>query len=185
LLLNKRTLSNAVVIIPTYKERENIHAIIDAVLALPKDFHILIVDDNSPDGTADVVKKFAVKWPNIDISQGEKNGLGAAYVRGMTHAIEKMGADIIFEMDADGQHNPKKIGEFLEKIDEGYDMVIGTRYSAGGGIPKNWGLKRKIYSIFANILIRSILMRFYIHDWTGGYRAIKKEVFLSVKSKIK
>ena len=76
-----------------------------------------------------------------------------------------------------------KVPQFLKKIDEGYDFVIGTRYSDGGSIPSSWGLHRKFLSVFGNILIRSILMRFSIHDWTGGYRAITKEVFLKEKEK--
>lgn len=182
---------NVVIVIPTYNEKENIESLITVLEndVFPKiknhKMSILVADDTSPDGTAEVVKKLASKWKNIELSMGEKKGLGAAYSRGMSYAIEHMKADVLFEIDADGQHNPHKIPEFLEKIDEGYDMVIGTRYSAGGGIPENWGLKRKIYSVMGNLLIRSILMRFYIHDWTGGYRAIKKEVFMTVKSKVK
>jgi len=179
-----------VIVIPTYNEKENIG---NLITMLEEDIFprvknhtmaILVADDNSPDGTAELVKELSKKWKNIDLSSGEKKGLGAAYVRGMSYAIEHMNADILFEIDADGQHNPKKIPEFLKKIDEGYDVVIGTRYSGGGGIPKNWGIKRKIYSVLGNLLIRSILMRFYIHDWTGGYRAIRKEVFLKVKNKV-
>lgn len=182
---------NVVIVIPTYNEKGNIEKFIttleEEVFPLVKkhSMSILVADDMSPDGTAEAVKQLAKKWKNIEISSGEKRGLGAAYVRGMTYAIEKMKADVVFEIDADGQHNPAKIPEFIKKIEEGYDMVIGTRYSAGGSIPKNWGLKRKIYSVLGNLLIRSILMRFYIHDWTGGYRAIKKEVFITVKEKVK
>lgn len=181
----------AVIILPTYNEKGNIDRLIEKLQTevFPKikkhEMAILVADDSSPDGTADVVKSLMKKWKNLDITIGEKKGLGAAYVRGMTYAIEKMKADVVFEMDADGQHPPSKIPEFLEKIELGADFVIGTRYSGGGGIPQNWGIKRKAYSVLGNILIRSILMRFYIHDWTGGYRAIKKEVFLKVKHQIK
>jgi dolichol-phosphate mannosyltransferase len=90
----------------------------------------------------------------------------------------------MFEMDADFFHDPKKIPDFLQKIDEGNDFVIGTRYSKGGSIPANWGIHRKIMSVWGNLLIRMILMRFSIHDWTGGYRAIKKAVFLKEKEKL-
>ncbi len=173
-----------VIIIPTFNEKGNIEKLInileDEVFPNIKnhDMNILVVDDNSPDGTAQEVKKLMSKYKNLDLNTGEKKGLGAAYVRGMTYAIEKMGADLMFEMDADLSHDPKKIPQFLEKIDNGYDMVIGNRYSDGGSIPENWPLKRKIFSIFGNLLVRTILMRFSIHDWTGGYRALKKEVFL-------
>jgi len=102
----------------------------------------------------------------------------------MTYAIDKMGADVVFEMDADLQHDPVKIPDFLKKIDEGYDMVLGTRYSGGGSIPKHWPLIRKIFSVFGNLIVRTIMMRFSIHDWTGGYRALKKEVFLKEKAEL-
>lgn len=181
---------NVVIIIPTYNEKGNIEKLISILQEdiFPKiknhTMSILVVDDSSPDGTAEEVKKLMGKWGNIDLDIGEKHGLGAAYVRGMTYAIDKMKADILFEMDADLSHDPKKIPEFLKKIDEGYDMVIGTRYTQGGSIPNNWGLHRKLYSIFGNLLVRTILMRFKIHDWTGGYRALKKEVFLKEKHEL-
>lgn len=180
-----------VIIIPTYNEKGNVERIIPILEeeVFPKiknhEMAILVADDKSPDGTADQVKKLMTKWKNIELISGEKQGLGAAYMRAMSYAIEKMGAEVMFEMDADLSHDPLKVPDFLQKIDEGADFVIGTRYSEGGSIPENWGLIRKIYSIFGNILIRVILMRFSIHDWTGGYRAIKKEVFLREHNKIK
>src|SRR3972149_2049766 len=179
----------AVVIIPTYNERGNIERIVpitEEVFKKIKNYEmaILVADDNSPDGTAELVKDLSKKYNNIELSQGERQGLGAAYVRGMTHAIEKMGADVVFEMDADLQHDPEKIPEFLAKIDEGYDMAIGTRYSGGGSIPGAWPIHRKIFSIFGNLLIRIIMMRFWLHDWTGGFRALKKEVFLKEKEEL-
>lgn len=180
-----------VIILPTYNEKGNIERLIPILEqdVFPQiknhDMNILVVDDNSPDGTLDEVKKLMEKWGNIKLNVGEKQGLGAAYIRGMTFAIEKMDADIMFEMDADFFHDPKKIPEFLEKIEEGYDMVIGSRYSHGGSIPSNWGLHRKVFSIFGNLLVKTILMRFWIHDWTGGFRALKKEVFLKEKEGLK
>jgi dolichol-phosphate mannosyltransferase len=146
--------------------------------------YILVADDNSPDGTADEVKVLMKKWDNIGLTSGSKEGLGAAYIRGMNYAIEKMGADVVFEMDADGQHDPSKVPQFLEKIEKGSDMVIGTRYSGGGSIPPNWPIHRKAFSIFGNLLVRTILTRFSIHDWTGGYRALKREVFLKERSEL-
>ena len=146
--------------------------------------NILVADDNSPDGTGDEVRKLMQKWKNIDISSGEKYGLGAAYIRAMTYAVDKLGADVMFELDADLQHDPEKIPEFLEKIDEGYDMVIGNRYSDGGSIPKNWPLLRKLFSIAANLFVRTVFMKFSVHDWTGGFRALKKEVFLRERKEL-
>lgn len=179
-----------VIIIPTYNEKGNINRLIpileEEIFPQIKnhDMNILIADDNSPDGTAEDVKKLMKKYKNLDLTQGEKQGLGAAYVRAMTYAIEKIDAEIMFEMDADLSHDPKKIPDFLQKIDEGYDFVIGTRYSDGGSIPSNWGFIRKLYSIVGNLVVRCVLMRFSVHDWTGGFRAIKKEVFLKEKKEL-
>lgn len=179
-----------VVITATYNEKGNVERLIEMLeeKVFPKikshAMSILVADDNSPDKTGDEVRKLMKKWKNLDITTGEKNGLGAAYIRGMTYAIDKLGADVVFEIDADLQHDPDKIPEFIKKIDMGYDMVIGNRYSNGGSIPKNWPLFRKIFSIAANIFIRTVFMRFHIHDWTGGYRALKKEVFLKEKASL-
>lgn len=179
-----------VVIIPTYNEKGNIERLVKILETdvFPKiknhEMNILVADDNSPDGTAEEVKKLMKEWKNIEINQGERHGLGAAYVRAMTYAIEKMNAQVMFEMDADLSHDPNKIPNFLQKIDEGYDFVIGTRYSQGGSIPSNWGLSRKMFSVFGNLLVRFILLKFSIHDWTGGFRAMRKEVFLKEKSEL-
>lgn len=181
---------NVVVILPTYNEKENIE---DIITRLEKEIFpgikmhkmsILVADDMSPDGTAKVVEHLMGKYKNIQITSGKKEGLGAAYVRGMAYAIEKMDADILFEMDADGQHDPTRIPLFLSKIDDGYDMVVGTRYSEGGSIPKNWPPQRKLFSVCANLLVRIIFMKFSIHDWTGGYRVLKKQVFLKEKKEL-
>ena len=180
-----------IVIIPaTYNEKGNIERLITILEeeVFPKiknhEMYILVADDNSPDGTGVEVKKLMEKWKNIGISSGTRNGLGAAYIRGMTYAVEKLGADVIFEIDADLQHDPHKIPQFIKKIEEGCDMVVGNRYSDGGSIPENWPLLRKIFSIVANIFVRIVFTKFSIHDWTGGYRALKKEVFLKEKPKL-
>jgi dolichol-phosphate mannosyltransferase len=179
-----------VIILATYNEKGNVERVITTLEeeVFPKiknhQMYILVADDNSPDGTADEVRKLMKKWKDIDISSGVKNGLGAAYVRGMNFAIEKLNADVMFEVDADLQHDPHKVPEFIKKIEEGNDMVIGNRYSDGGSIPENWPLMRKIFSVVANIFVRTVFAKFSIHDWTGGYRALKKEVFLREKSKL-
>lgn len=177
-----------VIITATYNEKGNVERLIEILeeKVFPKikshEMSILVADDNSPDKTGDEVRKLMKKWKNLDITTGERNGLGAAYIRGMVYAIDKLGADVVFEIDADLQHDPDKVPEFIKKIDMGYDMVIGNRYGNGGSIPKNWPLARKIFSIAANVFIRTVFMRFHIHDWTGGYRAFKKEVFLKEKA---
>lgn len=179
-----------VIILPTYDEKENVKKLIPYLekeifpTITNHKMSILVADDNSPDGTGSAVKELMKKWDNIEMSSGERHGLGAAYIRGMTYAIEKMDADVMFEMDADGQHDPTKIAAFLKKIDEGYDMVVGTRYSGGGSIPENWPPQRKAFSIVANIFVKTVFMKFSIHDWTGGFRALKKAVFLKEREKL-
>jgi len=176
----------------TYNEKDNIEQFITIFEeeVFPKiknhDLHILVADDNSPDGTGEIVKKLMKKYKNLGINQGPKKGLGAAYVRAMGYAIEKEGADVVVSIDADLQHDPASLSSFLKKMEErNYDMVIGTRYSQGGSIPQKWPFTRKMYSITASLLFRLITGRLFIHDWTGGYRAIKKHVFLKEKEKVK
>lgn len=180
----------AVLVIPTYNEKGNIGRLISILEEeiFPRiknyDMNILVVDDNSPDKTAEEVRKLMKKWKNIGLSLGEKNGLGAAYIRGMNFAIAKMGAEVMFEMDADLSHDPNKVPDFLKEIDKGADIVIGTRYSQGGSIPKNWPIQRKAFSVLGNLIVRTILMRFGIHDWTGGFRALRSKVFLKEKEEL-
>ncbi|MDP3998537.1 MAG: glycosyltransferase [bacterium] len=178
-----------VVINPTYNERENIGLLIEEEQKIFKsikkhEMHTLVVDDSSPDETHKVVQEKMRKFKNVHLVIGGKLGLGAAYIRGMDYAVNQLGADIIFEMDADFSHDPQKIPEFLEKIDRGHDFVIGSRYIPGGSIPQNWGIHRKIFSVIGNLLVRLILGRLKIHDWTGGFRAIRKEVFLKNHEKL-
>lgn len=178
-----------VVINPTYNERENIGPLIEEEQSVFKkiskhEMYTLVVDDSSPDGTHKVVQEKMKKYKNVHLAIGGKQGLGAAYVRGMDYAFNQMGADVIFEMDADFSHDPKKIPEFLERIDKGYDFVIGSRYIKGGSIPQNWGIHRKIFSVFGNFLVRSILGIFKIHDWTSGYRAVRKDFFTKTHEKL-
>jgi dolichol-phosphate mannosyltransferase len=181
----------AIIIIPTYNEAKTIEktlfAIDDQQSKLPQGWklEVLIVDDSSPDGTAKVVEKVAQKLSYVKLfSNSKKSGLGGAYLRGMEQAFYKHGADVVFEFDADLSHDPKRIPEFLTKIDQGYDMVLGSRYIRGGSIPDDWGLHRKFLSVFGNIFIMAVLTDFRIRDWTTGYRAIKKEVYESVKDEL-
>lgn len=178
-----------VVVIPTYNEVENVERLIKALVSTSKDYphhqlHLLVVDDNSPDGTGQIVKKLQKKHDNISLLQGEKRGLGKAYLRGMDYAIRKLNADILFEIDADFQHDPLMLPEFIKKIDQGFDFVIGSRYIKGGSIPKNWGFNRKLMSVVGNLIVRSLLLTFKIHDWTSGYRAIKSEIYFKHQEKL-
>lgn len=181
-------MKKAIIIIPTYNERENISKLIPVLETVfdrisDWDMHVLIVDDNSPDKTADIVRDFAKKNKNVHLQVNEKKaGLGNAYLVGMTKAIDTLGADVVFEMDADFQHDPEKIPEFLKAIDNGADMVLGSRYIPGGSIPSHWKFQRKFLSVVGNWINMIVFTNFKIHDWTGGYRAIKRSVFEAIRN---
>ncbi|NNE28902.1 MAG: polyprenol monophosphomannose synthase [Saprospiraceae bacterium] len=156
------------VIIPTYNELENIRQIIAAVFALPKDFHILIVDDGSPDGTAQVVKEIQ------ETSEGKlhllersgKQGLGTAYIAGFRWALER-GYNYICEMDADFSHNPKDLVRLVEACESGADISVGSRYVKGGGV-KNWPWDRILLSYGASLYVRLITWM-NVKDPTAGF----------------
>lgn len=179
-------MSQNLVIIPTYNEKENIEAIIRKVFLLPKPFSILIIDDGSPDGTADIVKSLQVEFPErlFIIERAGKQGLGTAYLRGFEWALEH-NYDYIFEMDADFSHNPEDLVRLLEAITEkGGDMSIGSRYIKGGKV-ENWPFIRKFISFGASIYVNLILWM-GIHDPTAGFVGYKSEVLKAInRDKIK
>jgi dolichol-phosphate mannosyltransferase len=173
-----------VMVIPTYDEKGNIGRAIDELqtvfMKVPDNYemHILVVDDSSPDGTADEVRGKMKQLKNVHLLINKKKmGLGGAYLSGMKYAVEKLNPDILFEFDADLSHDPKLVPQFLAKLEEGYDLVLGSRYIKGGAIPDNWGLKRKFYSVVGNMIIMFVLTDFSIRDWTTGYRAIRRYVY--------
>lgn len=178
-----------VIIVPTFNEKENIKLLLGRIVESLKNNHwiwsVLVVDDNSPDGTGDIVNSFSRKNKRIFLlTHAQKVGLGAAYLAGMQEAFGKMGADVVVTMDADLSHNPKSLPAFLQKIEEGADFVVGSRYIKGGAIPKNWPIHRKLLSIFGNLLT-SLLLGSRAHtDWTSGYRAIRGHVYLKVKREL-
>ena len=161
-------MNEKLVIIPTYNEIENINLIIPAVLELETNFHVLIVDDNSPDGTSEEVKNWQLKHPTkVYMLQREgKLGLGTAYIAGFKFALDK-GYEYIFEMDADFSHNPKDLLRLFKACKEGADLSIGSRYVNGGGL-ENWPLDRKLLSYGASIYVRSITWMM-IKDPTAGF----------------
>ena len=171
------------IILPTYNEKGNIGILIDKIERIIdnlKDyrFSLLIVDDSSPDGTAAEVRKWQKKFSNLHLLLNkEKIGLGRALISGMDYAVNKLGADILLQMDADLSHDPKKIPEFLKKIEEGADFVVGSRYIKDGAIPEKWGIHRKIFSKIGNLMVRTILGIFWVHEWTSGFRAMKRIFF--------
>jgi dolichol-phosphate mannosyltransferase len=162
------------VVIPTYNEAGNIETVIDRILGLPiPAIEILVVDDNSPDGTGDVVAGLAEKESRLHLLRRPgKMGLGTAYVAGFRHAVEN-GFDVIVEMDADFSHNPADLPRLLEKID-GHDLVIGSRYLTGVNVV-NWPLSRLLLSLFANWYTRTIT-RMPIKDCTSGFKCIHRRV---------
>ena len=168
-----------VVISPTYNEKENIEKMIPILQeeVFPKiknhEMFLLIPDDHSPDGTSDVVRKFMKKWDNLFLLEGEKKGLGSAYIRGMEYAMNVLHADAVIEFDADFQHDPHDIPRLIEVMDQGADHVIGSRYVPGGSIPKEWGFDRKILSKFGSLFTRIVWLKFGIHDMTSGFKLTK------------
>ncbi|SFI25201.1 polyprenol monophosphomannose synthase [Halpernia frigidisoli] len=161
------------VIIPTFNEKENIAAIISAVLHLKEDFHILVVDDSSPDGTAQIVKNLQENEPHLFLTERKiKDGLGKAYLHGFRWALEN-GYDFIFEMDADFSHNPEDLPKLFDAC-KSADMVIGSRYSKGVNVV-NWPMSRVLLSYFASKYVRFIL-RVPIHDTTAGFVCFSRRV---------
>lgn len=170
------------VIIPTYNEKENIEAIITAVMELPIEFHVLVIDDGSPDGTALIVKemmaeKFAGKLHLVERSG--KLGLGTAYIAGFKWAIEHQ-YDYIFEMDADFSHNPQDLLKLYDACaNQGADVAIGSRYVSGVNVV-NWPMGRVLMSYFASKYVRFVL-GVDIHDTTAGFKCYRREVLETIE----
>lgn len=161
------------VVIPTYNEKENIQAIIPAVLQQNLGVEILVVDDNSPDGTGTIVKEMQKTFSQLHLlSRPGKQGLGKAYIAGFNWGLEQ-GYDAIVEMDADFSHRPEDLGPLLNKLHH-HDFAVGSRYVSEGRTV-NWGILRKIISRGGGIYARFIL-GFPLNDWTGGFNAWKKAV---------
>ena len=168
-------MARGIVIIPTYNEIENIEAIINAVFALPSVYHVLIVDDNSPDGTAQKVSTMQAQNADrlfLEV-RTKKAGLGTAYVHGFKWALSKS-YDFIFEMDADFSHNPLDLEKLLADCENGADVAIGSRYSNGVNVV-NWPLSRVLLSYFASVYVRMIT-GMKIADATAGFKCYKRIV---------
>ncbi len=168
----------AVIIFPTYNERENIEKIVHAVLPLDPRINVLIVDDNSPDGTGEIADRLAQGESKVKVLHREKKeGLGRAYLAGFKWAIEQK-FDFVFEMDADFSHGPEYLRDFLREI-QNYDLVLGSRYISGVNVI-NWPMSRLLLSYFANVYTR-ILTGLPIRDATGGYKCFRREVLEAIK----
>lgn len=168
-----------IVVIPTYNEILNIKNIIEAVMKLPEEFDVLVVDDDSPDGTATAVTALFEQFPQRIFleKRKEKSGLGTAYVHGFKWALAN-GYDYVFEMDADFSHNPEDLSRLYQTCLEGADMAIGSRYVKGVNVV-NWPLNRVLLSYFASIYVR-VITGMKIHDTTAGFIGYKRNVLESI-----
>ena len=179
--MEQKHLNDSIVIIPTYNEKENVEAIIRAVTSLEKGFDVLIVDDGSPDGTADIVKHLMadeMKDRLFIIEREGKLGLGTAYIRGFQWALEE-GYEYIFEMDADFSHNPADLPRLYAAChDEGYDVSVGSRYISGLNVV-NWPLGRILMSYYASKYVRLVL-GIGLHDTTAGFVCYRRRVLETI-----
>ena len=169
-------MSDSIVIIPTYNEEENVENMIRKVMSFEKEYHILFVDDSSPDKTSEIIKKLQSEFPekiHLETRKG-KLGLGTAYIHGFKWAINHK-YDYIFEMDCDFSHNPEDLIRLYDACSkDGADVSIGSRYCKGGKV-RNWPLKRILMSYFASVYVRLILL-IGIKDTTAGFKCYKREV---------
>lgn len=169
-----------VVIIPTYNEKENIEKIIRKVFSLDGGYHILIIEDGSPDGTAGIVKKLQAEFPDklFMIERKGKLGLGTAYITGFKWSVEK-GYDYIFEMDADFSHNPDDLGRlYAACAEDGADLAIGSRYCNGISVI-NWPIGRVIMSYYASVYVRTVL-GMKVYDSTAGFKCYSRKVLETI-----
>lgn len=166
-----------IIVLPTYNERENISRIVPALFALGlPDFQLLVVDDNSPDGTGKLVDELAASAAYAGrlqaLHRARKQGLGPAYIEGFKRALA-LGADLVIQMDADLSHQPKYIPQLLARAGDS-DIVIGSRYARGGSVDESWGPLRKLLSWWANRLYTPGILRLPIRDTTGGFRVYRR-----------
>jgi dolichol-phosphate mannosyltransferase len=157
------------VVVPTYNEIENLEALVWSLFLHAPHVRVLVVDDNSPDGTGELADRLAADDGRVSVlHRSGKEGLGVAYRAGMRHAMER-GAEIVVQMDCDFSHHPSAVPSLLDAIAAGADLVLGTRYIPGGGT-ENWSIKRRLISRLGTLTARSVLLLPY-HDLTGGFKA--------------
>jgi len=177
-------LMKVAILVPTYNERENIGPLLEALLALRSEsrheLHIVVCDDASPDGTAEIVASAQRSCTGVRLSTGRRVGLGAAYVRGMRIAMDELGADAVVQMDADFSHDPSDVPRLLAALEPGVDLVIGSRYVPGGRIPGDWNAFRKANSRWGNRVARYLIGLHRVRDCTSGFRAIRTSLLKRV-----
>lgn len=174
-------MSSKLVLIPTYNEKENIESIIRTVFALEGEFHILVIDDGSPDGTGEIVKRMITIFPDrlFILERSGKLGLGTAYIAGFRWALEH-DYDYVFEMDADFSHNPEDLPRLLNACEnEGADLAIGSRYISGVNVV-NWPIGRVLMSYFASRYVRFVT-GMKIADTTAGFKCYRREVLQTIE----
>jgi len=170
--------SRVCVIVPTYNEKENIESLITQLLALPTRVQVIVVDDNSPDGTGEIADRLMLENAGrvSVIHRPNKLGLGTAYTTGFKEALRER-ADLICSMDADFSHNPQHVPDIVEKINQGFDLVIGSRYVPGAGSTQT--INRKVFSWGANTIVR-VLLDLHAHDTTAGFRCYRRHALESL-----
>lgn len=167
----------ALVVMPTYDEADNIAEMVSQVLSQDPSIEVLIIDDNSPDGTGEIAEKLAAQDPRVHVFHRKKKlGLGSAYVVGFKYAV-KEGYDYILEIDSDFSHDPREISSFLKNMEE-YDLVIGSRYVSGISVI-NWPMSRLLLSYFANLYARTVVGA-PIRDLTGGFKCFRRDVLEAI-----
>ena len=169
----------AVICLPTYNERENLEPMVRALeTVLPEGGRVLVIDDNSPDGTGEIADRLAAELPWLDVLHRPlKQGLGRAYVDGFRHALAN-GAELVLEIDCDFSHDPKDVPRLIAAVEAGADLALGSRYVEGGDTA-NWGLVRRLLSRGASIYTRVLLMP--IHDATGGFKCFRRAVLEAIE----
>ena len=170
-------MAKSLIVIPTYNEKDNIENIVEAVLEVEPSLEILVVDDNSPDGTGQIADGLSQRDNRVHVlHRPGKSGLGSAYIAGFKYALER-DYEHIFEMDADFSHDPKYLPQFLEKVQE-YDLVLGSRYIRGVNVV-NWPMTRLLLSYFANVYAR-LITGLPVRDATGGFKCFRRRVLENI-----
>jgi dolichol-phosphate mannosyltransferase len=170
---------HAVICLPTYNERENLEPMVRALgEVLPTGGRVLVIDDNSPDGTGELADRLAAEhdWVSV-LHRGRKDGLGPAYIAGFRQALDE-GAELVLEIDCDFSHDPNDVPRLIAAVEAGADLALGSRYVEGGGTA-NWGLVRRLLSRGASVYTRALLMP--IHDATGGFKCFRRAVLESIE----